>query len=102
MVLQGLREHSVELPVTRQLPLYPPVDIRGRVVRSLGEAAYELRQYAIEQRDDEARRLVHAIRDIRSVSDAEIAEGRLRAWLIATNNEHAPPVKKPASTKSVA
>lgn len=74
----------------QQLPLYPPVSIRGRTIRSLEEAAYELRQYAIEHRDDEARRLVHLIRDVRSVFDAEIAEGRLRAWLIATDNEHAP------------
>ena len=86
----------------RQLPLYPPVRIRGRVVRSLGEAAYELRQYSIEQRDDEARRLVHAIRDIRNVFDAEVAEGRLRAWLIATDNEHAPNEKRGTGTKSVA
>ncbi len=86
----------------RQLPLYPPVSIRGKIVRSLGEAAYELRQYAIEQRDDEARRLVHAIRDIRTVFDAEIAEGRLRAWLIATDNEHAPGTKRAPGTKSVA
>ena len=86
----------------RQLPLYPPVKIRGRIVRSLGEAAYELRQHAIEQGDDEARRLVHAIRDIRSVFDAEIAEGRLRAWLIATDNERAPKAKHKPNTKSVA
>lgn len=77
--------------MSRQLPLYPPVRIRGRIVRSLDEAAYELRQYAIERSDDDARRLVHAIRDVRTMFDAEIAEGRLRAWLIATGNEHASP-----------
>lgn len=86
----------------QQLPLYPPVKIRGRVVRSLGEAAYELRQHSIEQRDDDARRLVHAIRDIRNVFDAEIAEGRLRAWLIATDNERAPDEKRAIDAKSVA
>lgn len=76
--------------MVRHLPLYPPISIRGRTIRSLEEAAYELRQYAIDHRDDEARRLVHAIRDVRSVFDAEVVEGRLRAWLIATDNEHAP------------
>lgn len=86
----------------QHLPLYPPVSIRGRVVRSLEEAAYQLRQHAIEYRDDEARRLVHAIRDVRTVFDAEVAEGRLRAWLIATDNERAPREPHGAPTKSVA
>ncbi|MFZ5734589.1 MAG: hypothetical protein ACOY4O_17780 [Pseudomonadota bacterium] len=76
--------------MVRHLPLYPPVQIRGHIVRSLDEAAYQLRQYAIDHRDDEARRLVHAIRDVRSVLDAEVVEGRLRAWLIATDNERTP------------
>lgn len=86
----------------QHLPLYPPVSIRGRVFRSLEEAAYELRQYAIAHRDDEARRLVHAIRDVRTFFDAEVAEGRLRAWLIATGNEHAPREPVAAPKKSVA
>lgn len=86
----------------QQLPLYPPVSIRGHTVRSLEQAAYELRQYAIEHRDDEARRLVHLIRDVRSVFDAEIAEGRLRAWLIATDNERSPREPSGAANKSVA
>lgn len=85
-----------------RLPLYPPVSIRGRIIRSLDEAAYELRQFAIEHRDDEARRLVHVIRDVRTVFDAELAEGRLRAWLIATDNEHAPRKAGGAPKKSVA
>lgn len=67
--------------------LKPPVRVGDRVVTSIYEAAYELRQYAVASGDRQAWRLAHALRDAEDDRLMQSLEGRLRAWCLI-NNAH--------------
>ena len=64
--------------------LRPPVEAFGWRMETLEDAAYVVRKYAIETDDGAARKLVRFMRDAETMQDAGIAEGRLRAWALAT------------------
>lgn len=66
--------------------LRPPVEAFGWRMETLEDAAYVVRKYAIETDDGAARKLVRFMRDAETMQDAGIAEGRLRAWAVATMN----------------
>ena len=61
-----------------------PLDVFGHRVSTLEEAAYEVRQYVISQDcsdEEQGRRLVRKLRDVKSADEAFDAEGELRCWL---------------------
>jgi hypothetical protein len=64
--------------------LKPPVEAFGWRMETLEDAAYVVRKYAIEADDGAARKLVRFMRDAQTIQEAGLAEGRLRAWAIAT------------------
>ena len=64
--------------------LKPPVEAFGWRMETLEDAAYVVRKYAIETDDGQARKLVRFMRDAQTMQEAGIAEGRLRAWAMAT------------------
>lgn len=66
--------------------LRPPVEAFGWRMETLEDAAYVVRKYAIETDDGAARKLVRFMRDAETMQEAGIAEGRLRAWALATMN----------------
>jgi hypothetical protein len=70
--------------------LKPPVEAFGWRMETLEDAAYVVRKYAIETEDADARKLVRFIRDAQTMQDAVIAEGRLRAWVLAALNTGRP------------
>lgn len=61
-------------------PLYPEIEIADKWVTTLKEAAYTLRQYAIDRDDKVAWDLAHLLRDAETYSSAKSAECHLRAW----------------------
>lgn len=64
--------------------LKPPVEAFGWRMETLEDAAYVVRKYAIEADDGAARKLVRFMRDAQTMQEAGLAEGRLRAWALAT------------------
>lgn len=58
-----------------------PVTIQGERARTLKEAAYLVRQYAIVHGDLKGWKLTHLLRSAESHSDIELAEDKLRAWI---------------------
>lgn len=58
-----------------------PVTIHGRRARTLKEAAYLIRQYAIDHDDLWGWKLTHILRSAESPSDIERAEDALRIWI---------------------
>jgi hypothetical protein len=66
--------------------LRPPIEAFGWRMETLEDAAYVVRKYAIETDDGTARKLVRFMRDAQTMQEAGIAEGRLRAWALATMN----------------
>ena len=64
--------------------LKPPVEAFGWRMETLEDAAYVVRKYAIETDDGAARKLVRFMRDAQTMQEAGIAEGRVRAWALAT------------------
>jgi hypothetical protein len=61
--------------------LCPPVVIGGQQATTLKEAAYILRQYAIQEGDHVAWNIVQGMRDAKTRAGAEASECQLRAWL---------------------
>ncbi len=60
-----------------------PVTIHGRRARTLKEAAYLIRQYAIDHDDLWGWKLTHILRSAESHSDIKQAEDALRTWIQA-------------------
>jgi hypothetical protein len=60
-----------------------PIVLFGRLVTDLEDAAYAIRQYAIDEGDWNAWRLVHRLRRAATPGEAQVAEIELRAWLAA-------------------
>lgn len=58
-----------------------PVTIHGRRARTLKEAAYLIRQYAIDHDDLWGWKLTHILRSAESPADIERAEDALRTWI---------------------
>jgi hypothetical protein len=58
-----------------------PVTIHGQRARTLKEAAYLVRQYAIDHDDLSGWKLTHILRNAESPSDMKLAEDALRAWI---------------------
>ena len=58
-----------------------PVTIHGQRARTLKEAAYLMRQYAIDHDDLWGWKLTHVLRSAESPSDIERAEDALRTWI---------------------
>ena len=58
-----------------------PVTIHGQRARTLKEAAYLIRQYAIDHNDLWGWKLTRVLRNAESSSDIERAEDELQAWL---------------------
>lgn len=65
--------------------LTPPIEAWGQHLKTLDEAAYVVRQFAIESNNSEARKLVRLMRDAQTVQEATVAESRLRAWLLTVS-----------------
>ncbi len=63
------------------IDLSPAVVIRGQRALILKEAAYLVRQYAIEHDDLAGWRLTRLLRNADSYCDAVVAEWALRAWV---------------------
>lgn len=58
-----------------------PLTIRGRRAWTLKEAAYLIRQYAIDHDDLEGWKLTRILRSAESPSDIKRAENALRTWI---------------------
>ena len=58
----------------------PPIDLFGTEARDFEEAAYLVRQFAIQALDDDARRLVRRLKDCSSLLEARLLEANLRTW----------------------
>ncbi len=58
-----------------------PLTIHGRRARTLKEAAYLIRQYAIDYDDLWGWKLTHILRSAETASDIERAEDALRSWI---------------------
>lgn len=74
--------------------LKPPIEAWGQRMTTLEDAAYVVRKYAIESDDADARKLVRFMRDLETIHEASIAEGRLRAWLMTMGTSSTHDVRK--------
>jgi hypothetical protein len=77
-----------------------PMVLFGRLVLDLEDAAYSIRQHAIEEGHWEAWQLAHRLRRAATPVEAQIAEIELRAWLAArrasTHEPHERVLRRPA------
>ncbi len=70
--------------------LNPPVRVGNSIIRTLDEAAYVLRQFAIKTGDRDAWKLARALRDVGSDDEFSLQslESRLRVWCLINKAHH--------------
>ncbi len=81
------------------LKLFPPVKMFGQTVNYLEDAAYLIRQKAINDNDSDARHFVRRLRDTNDLGSALLCEQQLRECAAKSGFPERPPGSIPGTVK---